>query len=395
MSERLLSGPFLRVTVANFFFFLNFASFFLLPLHLKELGGSEAVVGAVMGTSGLASLFVLPLIGASIDRSGRRLFLIAGSSGMTLAALGFLVVDRIGPALFALRVLQGISFAAAFTATTAFAAHLAPRARRAQALGVFGLSTLLTHAIAPGVGEEIVARGGFQALFAVATACTVVVIVLALGLPAGTSHAAHADSGDGWSLGRMQWVIAGTVALAGMGFGSVMTFVAVYVRELRLGRVGFFFAAYTGTAILTRFFGAGLSDTFGRRKVILPTLCGLSGSIFLLSSVSSIPMLIVAGILFGCSQGINYPTLHAFAVDLSPVQYLGRTQALFNGAFNLGVTGSAFVFGMVAEKLGYRDMFLFAAASPLAGCVLFYLLGRAGVPAPIEIAASARAAAGD
>ena len=43
---------------------------------------------------------------------------------------------------------------------------------------------------------------------------------------------------------------------------------------------------------------------------------------------------------------------------------LGRTQALFNGAFNLGVTGSAFAFGVVAEHYGYRTMFSLAALTP-------------------------------
>ena len=80
MSEALLNGPFLRATLANFFFFLNFASYFLLPLHLRSLGGSEAMIGAVMGSSGLASLVVLPLVGITIDRLGRRLFLLGGAS---------------------------------------------------------------------------------------------------------------------------------------------------------------------------------------------------------------------------------------------------------------------------------------------------------------------------
>jgi hypothetical protein len=42
MPTPLLSGPFARVTVANFLFFLNYASFFLLPLYVKTLGGSIA-----------------------------------------------------------------------------------------------------------------------------------------------------------------------------------------------------------------------------------------------------------------------------------------------------------------------------------------------------------------
>ena len=68
-------------------------------------------------------------------------------------------------------------------------------------------------------------------------------------------------------------------------------------------------------------------------------------------------MLFAAGALFGTAQGISYPTLHAFLVDLASEAQLGRSQALFNGAFNLGVTGSAFAFGVVAEHFGYRTMF--------------------------------------
>ena len=133
---------------------------------------------------------------------------------------------------------------------------------------------------------------------------------------------------------------------------------------------------YTASAILTRIFGAGLSDSFGRRKVILPTLVGLSASILLLAFVENIPFLIAAAMVFGCAQGISYPTLHAFVVDLAPEAHLGRSQALFNGAFNLGVTCSAFVFGTVADRFGYRSMFVLASISPLLGAAFFYLLGR-------------------
>src|SRR5262245_46895850 len=100
----LLAGPFLRTTLANFFFFLSFASYFLLPLHIRALGGAESAVGAVMGAAGLASLAVLPLVGLSIDRLGRRVFLMLGAAGMTAASAGFLFVDHIGPMLFFLRM---------------------------------------------------------------------------------------------------------------------------------------------------------------------------------------------------------------------------------------------------------------------------------------------------
>jgi MFS family permease len=206
----LLTGPFLLTTVANFFFFLSFASYFLLPLHVRALGGTESVVSAVMGASGLASLAVLPLVGLSIDRLGRRLFLILGAAGMTVASAGFLFVDRIGPMLFLLRMLQGLSFAAAFTATTTYAAEFAPVGRRAQALGIFGLSTLLTHAIAPSVGEEIAHRAGFHALFAVTMAYTTIALLLALR-PPRRGRVSPRRRAVRRRLRPVHWVVAGTM----------------------------------------------------------------------------------------------------------------------------------------------------------------------------------------
>jgi len=371
MPERLLSGPFRRTTAANFFFFLAFAAYFLLPLHIRALGGSEATIGAVMGTGGLASLAVLPLIGLSIDRFGRRQYLLLGAAGMTLASLGFLLFDRLGPPLYALRALQGVSMAAAFTACTTFAAEFAPRAQRARALGLFGLSTLLTHAIAPGLGEELVRRSGFHALFAAALVCTLIAFAIAVPLrdpgAAGRRAVPHAAR----RLAAAHWAVAATMALAGMGFGTVITFIATYVTSEGLGRVGFFFTAYTSAAVLTRVVGAGLSDSLGRRRVIMPSLLTLGASILCLAWVPSVPWLFAAGALFGTAQGISYPTLHAFLVDLSSEAQLGRSQALFNGAFNLGVSVSAFAFGLIAEQYGYRPMFTLAALAPIAACLLF------------------------
>jgi len=371
----LLTGPFLRITLANFFFFMNFASFFLLPLHVKALGGSEATVGAVMGTAGLASFLVLPAVALMIDRLGRRRFLMFGAVCMTVASAGYLVVDRIA-ALFILRALQGVSFAAAFTATTAFAAEFAPPERRAQALGFFGLSTLLTHAIAPALGEEIIHRSGFQTLFAISTLYTATVLILGVRLPGRPITAAVAADATAPRTDRLQWVIAATMLLAGMGFGTVMTFIPTYVRGEALGRVTFFFAAYTGAAILTRVVGAGLSDSLGRRRVILPTFLLLALSIFVLALAHSVPVLVLAGMLFGSAQGISYPTMHALLVDLTRSADLGRAQAIFNGSFNLGVTSSAFVFGMVAEHYGHRPMFALASLTPVAAWMVFYLFGR-------------------
>jgi MFS family permease len=375
------SGPFLRVTLANFFFFLNFASFFLLPLFIARLGGTEATVGAVMGSAGLAGLIVLPVVGATIDRFGRRRFFVTGIAGLTLVTVGFLLIQRLGPGIFVLRVLQGVSFSLAFTAAATLAAELAPRERRAQALGWFGISTLSTHAIAPALGEEIIRGAGFGALFVAAAAMSAIAVALAASVPGGAPRPTPASPDGAWRMDRIQWVLAGTMVCCGLSFGAVVTFIPTFVATAGLGRVGLFFGAYTAAAVLTRVVGGGLSDAVGRRAVVLPTLLMLASAVLLLAFVGSPATLVAVAGLFGLAQGLSYPTLNAFAVDLSAEEHLGRVQALFNGAFNLGVTTSAFVFGAVTERFGYRPMFMMAAVPPVVGWILFYAATHGPTPA--------------
>lgn len=371
-SERasLASPAFVRVTLANFCFFLTFASFFLLPLQIRALGGSERTVGFVMGTNGIAGLVSIFLLGPVLDRIDRVRFLRAGLALMLAATLGYLLVDRIGPLLFMLRVVQGVAFAAGFNAASTLAAELAPPALRAAALGIFGVSTLGTHAIAPTIGEVLLDHGGFPLLVVVAATYSVVGLGLTIGLPPAKVHPAARTSRI-----AVTTALVGTlavVALAGVAFGTVITFMPTFVEyDAKLGSVASFFVFYTLAALATRFFASGLGDTLGHRRVIVPALGVLATSIAGLAAVHSIAMLGVVGVVFGTAQGIVYPTLNAFAIEHAPPGQLGRLQTLFNGCFNLGVTAGSFALGSVADAYGHRTAFVCAGAIAAAAMAIF------------------------
>ena len=366
----LLSPAFLRVTLANFCFFLTFASFFLLPLEVRELGGSERTVGFVMGTNGIAGLVSVFALGAVLDRWGRLRFLRLGLAVMLLATLGYLFVDRIGPLLFALRIVQGIAFAACFNAASTLAAELAPVDRRAQALGIFGVSTLGTHALAPTIGEQLIRVGGFHLLFVVAAVYSAIGLVLTIGIPAVDPHRNTRPAPVPLPPGFLATIAV--VALAGIAFGTVITFMPTFVHhDAGLGSVSVFFLTYTAAAIGTRLVGAGLGDRIGHRRVIVPALAALGCSIAALATVHSVPALALVAVAFGVAQGIVYPTLNAFAIERVASGQLGRVQTLFNGSFNLGVTAGSFALGGVADAYGHRAAFVCAGVTALVATALF------------------------
>jgi len=380
--DRLLSPRFVRVTVANFFFFMNFASFFLLPLRVRALGGSELTVGLVMGTTGPFTLGGMLIVGALLDRLGRRGFLRGGFVVMACSALGYLWVREIGPALFALRALQGLGFAAGFNAASTLAAELAPPGRRAAALGVFGVSTLGTHALAPTIGEQVVRLWGFDALFVVAAVFATIGLAFAWSMPVPPLHLSSSRTRFRWT-SELSSAIA-TNGCCGMAFGSVITFVPTFVHDAGLGAVSRFFLSYTSASFLTRVGAGRLGDSLNRRTVIRPAILLLSLSIALLSRVHSSTGLVGAGLLFGLAQGAVYPTLNAFVVDLVGEGQLGRTQSFYNGAFNLGVTLGSLALGPVTEAFGHRVAFLSVSAMPVLGVAIF-TIGTRSVSAASQL----------
>ncbi|HEY2388929.1 MAG TPA: MFS transporter [Candidatus Binatia bacterium] len=383
MPRRPLPRDFYLVTAANFVFFLNFASFFLLPVHLKALGVSERTIGFVMGTGGFAGLCVLPFLGTLLDRVGRRGFVTAGALTMALASFAYVVVPDVGPVLFFLRIVQGVSFTSAFVTASTLAVELAPIERRGEALGLFGISTLTTHAIAPALGEVVARRFGFEALFAIAGSLGLCAAALTLRIqaPERPRPAAGGAALSRLPRGATLWLGAATMVACGMGFGAVLTFVPTFVHAIALEHVAPFFISYTAAAVGVRLAFGGLSDRIGRRRVLLPSIMLLALSVLVLGWVHSIVALVGVGLLFGAGQGMVYPTANALMVDLSRPENLGRVQTLFSGSFSVGVAASAFIFGGVIERFGYPAMFAVAAGCIAVGGALFWASPEAGVAA--------------
>lgn len=376
-STPVLSGRFLRLTAANFCFFMTFATFFLLPLHVRALGGSDRTVGFVMGSLGILSLLGVFVVGLLIDRVGCRVFLRIGLLGMALVSLGFAFVDEIVPWLFILRGLQGLFFAAGFNAASTLAAAFAPPDRRATALGFFGVSTLTTHALAPTIGEQILHHASFQVLFGVASGFSLLGLALAWTLPEPPRQLAAPSTP--FTISRVLGVSLAATGCCGIAFGAVMTFVPTFALDAQLGSVSIFYLSYTSMAILTRLWAGRIADDFGLRRMILPGMVLLALSIAGLAAVHSMLAFLAAGLTFGLGQGVVYPTLNAFSVDLAEAGQLGRVQAFFNGTFNLGVTSGAFVLGPVVHSFGHRAAFVGAAGCALLAFALF--LGGTRAPA--------------
>jgi MFS family permease len=157
----------------------------VLPVVLHSHGAGEVTVSVVVGLH-LAGMFAFsPLIGAALDRFGRRAGLLVGlglSAAGVLMSLGTGITAVPASGLF----LIGVGWSAAYVASTAVVSDLAGPAERAGALGLTDLMASLAAAVGVLSGAVVLEAAGLGVLVlgSLLILAVAAVTLTALGRPA-------------------------------------------------------------------------------------------------------------------------------------------------------------------------------------------------------------------
>jgi MFS family permease len=390
----ILANPaFLRAAVTSFFFFFSQNAFVLLPLYVKQLGGTEVEIGLVMGVYSAVGIVTQPLLGPWVDALGRRPFMLAGIACVFVSTVLAAVAHSV-PVLVAVRVLQGLGFSAFFVANFSYVIDLVEPSRRGMALGIYGVSGFASTALAPLVAEGVARRWGFNALFLVSA----VVVLLAGGLAWQVRESQRAEvryvRGLRWARDVVGDVFRRHMAVAfffGLGTGTLFAFMPTFAEDLGVRTVALFYTGYALSAIAVRLVGGRLIDTRGRRAVIVPSMFVFAAAPALLAAVGSaaarhpaLPVLVVivlTGLVSGAAHGFVYPALAAMVADDAPAARRGAVVGVFSALFLSGQAGGALVFGALAHAFGYPPMWLVLTAAITAGAVVSMRLEHPAAPA--------------
>lgn len=368
---------FLITAFANLLFFLSLNGFNLLPLYIKHLHGTEAQIGFVMGMNSLASILFQPLAGIAIDRAGPKRFLYLGGAICLVATAGFLGSHALNTVFPVLRFLHGVGFSFYFTANFILVAESAPPGRRAEALGVFGATGLVSMALAPALGELIIVHFGYPAFFWAALALGAGCLAVTGCVPVMRPGAA---AGGGLNLrrllrgGRVRASLA-VACMFGLALGTMFVFIPTYARSVGISRVRTFYLFYTGAAIAVRLFGGPFLDALGPRRIIPPSLALQALANLVLVFLGSSLTLGLAGFLGGLAHGFLYPSFSVLVVDLVAAEHRGKMIGLFSSVVGVGATLGAMMLGVAAEAWGYPAIYGVAIVATLLGLVVFVVWG--------------------
>ena len=352
-----------------------------IPLYVQAVGGDKTAAGAAAGIYSIAALLVRPVMGQLVDRRGRKFTLLLGI-GIFAAAMSIYVIAGSlisAPAILIMQCVTGIGFAALTVGMTTMCTDIVPSSRLTQGIGIFGLSSTIANAIAPGLALMLIggANHGWRIYF------ISVGVIAAVGFAEASllhyeskkipkknenriperdvSAGAENDGKKAWweSIAEKSALFAsGLIILAMLAASSINTFLPTLANEYCIAGIGVFFTLQAvGTAISRLGIDLVVRKTGSYAALNIGYACYVIAYLGIFS-MRSTGIVCAMGLFSGIGQGVLQTILNTAAVVRTPEKRRGAANATFYMAMDIGIGSGGFLWGFIAEALGTRNVFI-------------------------------------
>lgn len=362
-----------------------------LPLYIEDVGATKQQIGLVMGCFAIGLLLFRSLLGRLADQHSRKIVLLIGMSAVAIAPLGYIMVQSI-PLLMVIRAFHGISIAAFTTGYSALVADIAPARNRGEVIGYMSLVNPIGLAVGPALGGYLQAWAGYTPLFLLSAGLG----ILGLCCTAQVLNPKVSIDQQVKTLDNQFWrllssprvrVPAIVLLLVGLTFGTMSTFVPLFIKSVGVElNAGLFYTAAAIASFSVRLIAGRASDRYGRGLFITISLIFYTVAMLFLWTANSASIFLLAATLEGIGAGILIPMVATVLVDRAMPQERGRIFGVCMVGFDLGIAIAGPVLGLLAEQVGYRNMFGFAAGLTFLAIIIFLTQSSKDLPHSLRFA---------
>ncbi|WP_418253467.1 MFS transporter [Gordonibacter urolithinfaciens] len=381
-------------------------------VFIAHMGGSAAFAGVLAAVFSAAAAAARIVCGPLVDRAG-RLRVMVGGAALLLAGTLVPAVSSNDAVFVVCRIVQGVGFSAATTASATAAADVLPLSRLGEGIGYYGLGQALAMSVGPALALFLVNTDPAANLYLGLAVIAALGLVLAAlcryernpsRLPAtaayrrlheehrelerGSARGGHATDpcaarvadnrqarssvpkpsarglGRFFELSALPGALPMVVLSPAFGFG--IFFVGLYGTSLGVANPGLFYTLSALSMIAVRLKSKSFMDRVAPIKICTAsTACGLAGFLLLFVAGSSDLAYYAAGILYGVCLGVSMPLNQAVAVKNTPAERWGAANALYLLASDVGIGVSSIVWGLVNDAAGFP-----ATICCVMGCIL-------------------------
>jgi predicted MFS family arabinose efflux permease len=377
--QTLWSRDFISICFSSFFIFMTFyiLAVTLPSFVLENLKGSNQEIGLVMTVFVIGGVIFRPLTGLWFDELNRKKIIFFSLALFTLSSLLYLTIHSFYM-LLALRIIHGVGFGIAATATSAIAIEIIPNQRKGEGIGYFSLFMSLAMVMGPFLGLSILSHYNFTVLFA--ACCILSMLAFVCGMITRIpQHIPSLNRDRSWNWRRFIEPKAIPISLAGsvlaFSYGAISTFISVYAKTLGLEQIAsYFFIVFAATILISRPFTGKILDRFGEHVLVYPGVILFVAGMLWLSQAHTAFIFLLTGGIIGLGFGALLPCFQTIAIKASPLHRRGLATGTYFVLFDIGYGLGSYILGIVAEQTSYAEMYLIASVIVACTGVLYYFL---------------------
>jgi MFS family permease len=334
----------------------------LAPHIRHDLGGSDQVVGWVIGTFSFVALASRFFSGPLADSRGRKITFLTGLLSCAFAGAVYLLPIGIAGA-YGGRILQGFGEACLYTGAAAWAVEVAGVQRSGQALGYISSGIWGGISAGPVIGHWVGSFGN-AALFQLGAAFCA--FSLALLVREDFQPHLHRDRKS---------VRFSSLLVPGLAIGFVNVHYPVIAGFLILhlaqhgGSGPAAFSTYALVILLSRFFLGGLPDRIHPGITFYGGLAAMAAGLTILATGPRPAFAIGAAGLLGLGFSFPWSSVASTTLRRTPAQSHGSVVGILSAFYDLFVGTSSLIAGRVADRHGYPAAFVMAAVALVGAAI--------------------------
>jgi MFS family permease len=376
----------------------------LLPVFLASvLGANASFIGAIEGVAETTASLLKLVSGWWSDKVGSRKLLVVIGYGLASVVRPFTAMAGTAKQVLFIRLTDRIGKGVRTSPRDALLADSAPAAARGRAFGFHAAADNAGAVVGPllaflflklqGVGsfegskrllahDEQALRNVFWLSAVPALIAMVVLVIVVRDVPKRAEKAAEVSVADiGGGLTKRFWAYLVVILLFTLG-NSTDAFLLLRANQLGvpIALAPILWALLNLVKSATGTYGGGLSDTLGRKPLIVGGWLLYSAVYFAFGWASvawqAWALFAVYGIFYGATEG----TEKALVTDIVPRSRRGSAFGWYNLAIGLGALPASLIFGAIWDRLGAPSAFVFGATLALVAALLMAFVAPSSTP---------------
>ena len=378
------SRNFICVLLANSLLVLSHNSVnTLVSTYATHLGAGPRIMGLLTGMFFGVALAMRPVAGPITTRIDTRKLMIFVYSLGCLVNIEYALFHSI-TAFVIFRFFNGIQYALVGSLCITIAGDSLPAEKMASGLGVFGVGSAATTAVAPSIGLWLKDLGavmrdvdlGFTFVFLFAAISLGLAVIPSFLLdPDKKSKEDLAGAGKWYTNIASKYAIAPSIVmmLLIMAYSLYNSYMVPFGEELGVAGIGAYFTVLALGLLCSRPLSGTLTDRFGLRKILIPAMIIFAASFFVVSSAKTLPGILVGAIVVAIGYGAANPAMQSMCMQCeTPVRRAVASNTLYIG-MDLGLFLGPLLGGFVKDFADYKDVIFIGCIPAVLALVVFLI----------------------